>query len=215
MNYFRIPIFMCYIQFELSRNHDHHVTESEFINGDRVASAVSELWGFRRISLRPSFAWRPAQLPEPPRQYLQSSRRVGCRVAGYLTSPRSCMVPVHRWSCAPGARHLPRRTAPSHSSGHLALSAHVMGAGGSCLFPSFSPLPGAAAPPGSSIQENPRRSTAYASLLLRSATLSASAAPPVVVALSAYLGFPSTGSPPRPRLRIRGVAPRPPPPPTQ
>jgi hypothetical protein len=125
---------MCYIQFELSRNHDHHVTEFEFINGDRVASAVFELWGDR-----PSFAWRPAQLPEPPRRRLQSPRRVGCRVAGYVTSAQSCMVPLDGCSCAPGAHHLPRRAAPSHSSGHLALPALAMGAGGSCLFPSFPP----------------------------------------------------------------------------
>jgi hypothetical protein len=189
MNYFRISVFMCYIQFEFSCNHDHHVTESEYINGDRVASAVSQLWGDR-----PSFAWRPAQLPEPTRRRLQSPRRVGSRVAGYVTSARSFVVPADGWSCATNARHLPRRAAPSHSSVHLALPAHAMGTGGSCLFPSFPPLTGAAASPGSSIQENPHRSTVYAPLLLRSVTLSASAAPTVVVALSACLGFPSTGS---------------------
>jgi hypothetical protein len=47
----------------------------------------------------------------------------------------------------------------------------------------FPCLSGTAASPGSSIQENPGRSTASAPLLLRSATLSASVAPIVVVAL--------------------------------
>jgi hypothetical protein len=41
----------------------------------------------------------------------------------------------------------------------------------------FPPLPGATTSPGSSIQENPCRSTASAPLLLHSATLRASAAP--------------------------------------
>jgi hypothetical protein len=108
MNYFRISVFMCYIQFEFSCNHDHHVTESEYINGDRVASALSQLWGDR-----PSCAWRPAQLPEPTRRRLQSPRRVGSRVAGYVTSARSFVVPADGWSCATNARHLPRRRPPA------------------------------------------------------------------------------------------------------
>jgi hypothetical protein len=57
-------------------------------------------------------------------------------------------------------------------------------------FLAFPPLPGAAASPRSSIQENPRRSTASTPLLLRAATLSASVAHPVAVALPPCLLFP-------------------------
>jgi hypothetical protein len=93
-----------------------------------------------------------------------------------------CVLPVH--AICPGGR--PPATHPD--TWYIRPMRWVQVDPGSFL--AFHPLPGAAASPRSSIQENPRLSTASTPLLLRAATLSASVAHPVAVALPACLLFP-------------------------